>query len=504
MEVLTQELLSVVVPLYNEEENVTLLTQKIHESLEGYNYQIVYIDDFSKDQVHRMVLNAMGMDSDSDHDDHQLHQSKANIKVVSVKAWTMSSLIAEQYFHSAKDKTGGGGGVGYLVGDAAHVFPPAGGLGMNTGMQDVYALAWKLAWAYHNNHMSMPDATTTATATTSANSKALERIGQSYHNERRPVAQANAALSVRNYNRLLEITKACYLSEQHPTLLIQALEASSSFAPFSARREIFQRLFATATWTLSSLRNPQHPYTQHLRGNVRRILANGGGLPLLFPTAELGFGYNSCTPESSCDVRKENDTLGFLPAIRVGHLFPHVVAGVQNPPEVATRYFPNLKTLQDSSTASTATTSDGRQSISTSDLPAQVSRDLKPCFVLLVISDSRPDPNSSCTRRMAEDVQSVAQELGIAVEIVHVLSSRDSLPECHQDSCATPDDVMLKLQEEPHPTQGLLLEQYSGSAWLLRPDGHVAGRIDVHRRDNDGLVCVRDELIHDAKLALLG
>ena len=59
MEVLTQELLSVVVPLYNEEENVTLLTQKIHESLEGYNYQIVYIDDFSKDRTREVLRKLM-------------------------------------------------------------------------------------------------------------------------------------------------------------------------------------------------------------------------------------------------------------------------------------------------------------------------------------------------------------------------------------------------------------------------------------------------------------
>ncbi|MFM1877964.1 MAG: hypothetical protein RLZZ241_830 [Bacteroidota bacterium] len=55
MEVLTQELLSIVVPLYNEEENVTLLTQKIHESLAGYNYEIIYIDDFSKDKTRFVV-----------------------------------------------------------------------------------------------------------------------------------------------------------------------------------------------------------------------------------------------------------------------------------------------------------------------------------------------------------------------------------------------------------------------------------------------------------------
>lgn len=47
----TQALLSIVVPLYNEEENVALLTQKIHESLSGYTYQIVYVDDFSKDRT---------------------------------------------------------------------------------------------------------------------------------------------------------------------------------------------------------------------------------------------------------------------------------------------------------------------------------------------------------------------------------------------------------------------------------------------------------------------
>jgi hypothetical protein len=33
----------------------------------------------------------------------------------------------------------------FLVGDAAHVHSPAGGQGMNTGMQDAFNLAWKLA-----------------------------------------------------------------------------------------------------------------------------------------------------------------------------------------------------------------------------------------------------------------------------------------------------------------------------------------------------------------------
>src|SRR6056300_682563 len=55
MNIHTQELLSVVVPLYNEQDNVSLLTEKIHKSLEGYLYEIVYVDDFSSDQTKKVV-----------------------------------------------------------------------------------------------------------------------------------------------------------------------------------------------------------------------------------------------------------------------------------------------------------------------------------------------------------------------------------------------------------------------------------------------------------------
>ena len=40
-------------------------------------------------------------------------------------------------------------GRAFLTGDAAHVHSPAGGEGMNTGMQDAFNLAWKLALAVH-------------------------------------------------------------------------------------------------------------------------------------------------------------------------------------------------------------------------------------------------------------------------------------------------------------------------------------------------------------------
>ena len=52
-----------------------------------------------------------------------------------VSPWHMTAQVAERYR----------AGRIFLVGDAAHRFPPTGGLGLNTGVQDAHNLAWKLA-----------------------------------------------------------------------------------------------------------------------------------------------------------------------------------------------------------------------------------------------------------------------------------------------------------------------------------------------------------------------
>ena len=47
----------------------------------------------------------------------------------------------------------------FLAGDAAHVHPPAGGQGLNTGVQDAWNLGWKLAWALRGGPESSSRAT---------------------------------------------------------------------------------------------------------------------------------------------------------------------------------------------------------------------------------------------------------------------------------------------------------------------------------------------------------
>ncbi|OJF09555.1 FAD-dependent oxidoreductase [Couchioplanes caeruleus] len=56
-----------------------------------------------------------------------------------VLPWDMAALVAERYR----------AGRVFFAGDSAHVVPPIGGYGANTGVQDAHNLAWKLAAVLH-------------------------------------------------------------------------------------------------------------------------------------------------------------------------------------------------------------------------------------------------------------------------------------------------------------------------------------------------------------------
>ncbi|MCU1679312.1 MAG: 2-polyprenyl-6-methoxyphenol hydroxylase-like oxidoreductase [Amycolatopsis sp.] len=70
-----------------------------------------------------LVSRALGSDID------------VHVDVERVQHWTVNASVAERFRH----------GRILLAGDAAHAIPPAGGLGMNTGVADVHNLCWKLA-----------------------------------------------------------------------------------------------------------------------------------------------------------------------------------------------------------------------------------------------------------------------------------------------------------------------------------------------------------------------
>ncbi|KAF7536941.1 hypothetical protein G7054_g4097 [Neopestalotiopsis clavispora] len=61
-----------------------------------------------------------------------------DIQVESISYWSVAGFSAER-MSSPSNRV-------FIAGDAAHVMPPTGGMGGNTGIQDAYNLAWKLAY----------------------------------------------------------------------------------------------------------------------------------------------------------------------------------------------------------------------------------------------------------------------------------------------------------------------------------------------------------------------
>jgi 2-polyprenyl-6-methoxyphenol hydroxylase-like FAD-dependent oxidoreductase len=101
----------------------------------------------------------------------------------------------------------------FLLGDAAHIHSPAGGQGMNTGLQDAYNLAWKLALVVKG--------------------RADVALLDSYEAERIPVAQ-----------RLLRTTDRFFMAVVSDTWLASLFRTQilARVAAFAMRRERVRRL----------------------------------------------------------------------------------------------------------------------------------------------------------------------------------------------------------------------------------------------------------------------
>lgn len=103
-------------------------------------------EDFSIERCKQIIQTAIG-------------STDIKPEIVSVLPWEASESTAVKFQDNRI----------FLVGDSAHIMPPTGGFGSNTGIQDAHNLAWKLA----------------AVIKGKANPKLLE----TYHDERYPVAK---------------------------------------------------------------------------------------------------------------------------------------------------------------------------------------------------------------------------------------------------------------------------------------------------------------------------
>ncbi len=141
------------------------------------------LDRFDAAAALRIVHKAIGTDS-------------VPVTLQGLSTWNMSAQVATDYRR----------GPVLLAGDACHRFPPTGGLGMNTGIQDVHNLVWKLDAVIEG---------------------APEALLDSYAAERRPVAQRNTAQSVGNLMKMAMIDQALGV----PTLA--PIDADAALGPIA-------------------------------------------------------------------------------------------------------------------------------------------------------------------------------------------------------------------------------------------------------------------------------
>src|SRR5215831_8584003 len=120
-------------------------------NLSGYGY---HMQDFTPERSADLIRLAIGI-------------PELDVQILGVVPWTASAHVAATYRR----------GRIFLAGDAAHEMPPTGGFGLNTGVQDVHNLAWKLAAVLHG---------------------ADPALLASYHDERQPVGKTITEQSLNN------------------------------------------------------------------------------------------------------------------------------------------------------------------------------------------------------------------------------------------------------------------------------------------------------------------
>ncbi len=153
--------------------------------------------DFDDARCERLVRDAIGED--------------APLRILHRGAWNMSCQVAE---HMRDGRI-------FLVGDAAHRFPPTGGLGLNSGAQEAQGLAWKLG--------AVEDGW------------AGEALLDTYEAERRPVAKHNAEQSLKNASKLFMIQQALGTDTEPTTERMQ-----TTLADPAGRRRVEEAIAAQA------------------------------------------------------------------------------------------------------------------------------------------------------------------------------------------------------------------------------------------------------------------
>ncbi|ROV88050.1 hypothetical protein VMCG_10398 [Cytospora schulzeri] len=197
------------------------------------------------------------------------------IEIISTSHWNVNALSAERY---RKGRV-------FLAGDAAHKIPPWGALGMNTGIQDVQNLVWKIEFGLNDE-------------------KKYNSLLESYDLERRPIGRRVGQSSLYNM--------------RNHTLAMDAALGMSPERSAEENREAIMSYF-----------NEAHADHKEKRRAVERA-SEVLDLEFKAPGAEVGWfyrGIGEATDEDHAPHLLEDDSLNTrvaLPSTVPGHNLPHV------------------------------------------------------------------------------------------------------------------------------------------------------------------------------------
>ncbi len=196
-----------------------------------------------------------------------------------LSSWNMSAQVADMFRK----------GPVLLAGDACHRFPPTGGLGMNTGIQDVHNLVWKLAAVIEGN--------------------ADPGLLDSYERERKPIAQRNTDQSVGNLMKMSMIDDALGIQTLAP------ITADAGRGPVVAYPSDVLQIDGDSADAVA-----RRALVQEAIDEQFEHFAQGSGLDLGYSYAEGAFVPDGSAPPSSapCHYRPDAHPGARLPYAAVG------------------------------------------------------------------------------------------------------------------------------------------------------------------------------------------
>lgn len=233
--------------------------------------------DYSDPDLRHRIGRALGLPAEA-------------VSIRGISTWRMSAQIARRYREERL----------FLLGDAAHRFPPTGGLGMNTGIADAHNLCWKLVEVLRG--------------------RADDALLDTYEIERQPVARANCEQSVANYWRIHDVIKAVGL---HPVGL-RAIAAilwlpPMRWLPRPIKRTLRGWLEYPGEWLA---RRALH--SDRLRARIQRE-ADAQLNHFYRLGLDLGYTYETgaIVPDGTAPPDNSDPVAIYCPSLRPGSRLPH-------------------------------------------------------------------------------------------------------------------------------------------------------------------------------------